>query len=59
VKLGDYATMGIATIRVVDPSNGAIYRYDGGRLEPLDRSRQELPDGRCFIDWDTVRALLD
>jgi Uma2 family endonuclease len=59
IKLGDYAKMGVQTIRVVDPNAGAIYRFDKGILETVDRTVEELPDGRCSIDWDKVKALLD
>lgn len=59
VKLGDYARMGIGTIRVVDPNTQAIYRYEDGRLEPIDCPVEELPDGRCSIDWEKIKALLD
>jgi hypothetical protein len=51
--------MGVQTIRVVDPNAGAIYRFDKGILETVDRTVEELPDGRCSIDWDKVKALLD
>jgi Uma2 family endonuclease len=55
IKLGDYARMGVRTIRVVDPSTQSIYRYEGGRLETIDVSVEELPDCRCTLDWRRSR----
>jgi Uma2 family endonuclease len=36
IKLADYETMGIRTIRVIKPKTGTISRFKAGRLEPID-----------------------
>jgi Uma2 family endonuclease len=59
VKLADYAKMGIRTIRVVNPTPQAIYRYENGKLEPVDSAVEEIPDSRCLIDWEKIQGLLD
>lgn len=59
VKLGDYAKMGIPTIRVVDPDTQTFYRYENGKLEPVDLAVEDLPDSHGSIDWPKIQALLD
>lgn len=58
-KLGDYEAMGIPAIRVIDPATGAIFRYESGKLENVVVTAEQLADGRCSIDWEQVRAMLD
>jgi Uma2 family endonuclease len=59
IKLGDYAKMGVRTIRVVDPNAQAIYRYEDGKLETVGSSVEELPGCPCSLDWEKIKALLD
>jgi Uma2 family endonuclease len=59
VKLADYAKMGIRTIRVVNPTPQAIYRYENGKLEAVDSALEEIPDSRCIVDWEKIQGLLD
>jgi Uma2 family endonuclease len=59
VKLGDYASMGVRTIRVVDPSTRGIYRYEDGKLETIDSTVEDLPGSPCLIDWEKIEGLLD
>jgi hypothetical protein len=51
--------MGIFTIRVIDPSTRVIYRYDGGGLQQVLSSIEEIPASLCSIDWGVIVEDLD
>jgi Uma2 family endonuclease len=58
-KLAEYEAMGIPTVMLIDPSDGAISQFRNGSLTRLARPLQELGGSRCFIDWKKVEELLD
>jgi len=60
VKLADYESMGIGTIRVIDPKTRVIYRYEHDRLEPVEFAVEDLKGlPAASIDWKALESLLD
>ena len=57
-KCSDYEGMGIKTILVIDPK-GPHYRYQKGKLEPLESAIFDLPESRCIFDLAEIEKLLD
>jgi len=57
-KCERYEKMGIQTILVLDP-DGPKYRYQAGRLEPLDARAFDLAGGSARFDLDEIEKLLD
>jgi Uma2 family endonuclease len=57
-KCERYEKMGIRTILVLDP-DGPKYRYQAGRLEPLEANAFDLPGSTARFDLDEIVKLLD
>jgi Uma2 family endonuclease len=57
-KCERYEKMGIQSILVLDP-DGPKYRYQAGRLEPLDARAFDLPGSSARFDLDEIEKLLD
>ena len=56
-KLGDYGTMGVRTIVVINPETDTVYRYLDGVLMPSEEPA--CPGSACLLDWDKIRELRD
>jgi Uma2 family endonuclease len=59
VRLKDFEQIGIKTILVIDPDTQTIYRYLAGSLETSHESTLALEGSPCWIDWPSLRDLLD
>jgi Uma2 family endonuclease len=57
-RCADYEHMGIQTILVIDPQ-GPKYRYQAGRLEPLESRAFDIPGSRSRFDLDEIEKLID
>ena len=57
-KCDDYERMGIQTILVINPK-GSKYRYQKGKLEPLDSPEIDLPGSICKFNLREIEKLLD
>ena len=57
-KLADYERMGIQTILLLDPS-GSHFRFNEGKLEPLQTAAFDLPGSACRFDLPEIEKLLD
>jgi Uma2 family endonuclease len=57
-KCTRYEQMGIQTILVIDP-DGPKYKYQSGRLEPLELRAFVLPGSSARFDLDEIEKLLD
>jgi Uma2 family endonuclease len=56
-KLEDYQAMGISEIWVIDPQDGAYYRYEERQL--LRKNAFSLPARGIAFDMDQIKNLLD
>ena len=56
-RLEDYRAMGIAEIRVIDPKDGAFYRYDNGQL--LRNDAFSHAGKKIAFDMHQIKDLLD
>ncbi len=58
-KLKEYDAMGIPTVMLIDPETKRISQWVDGDLVAVTSAVQDLPGGRCSIDWRKVEELLD
>ena len=58
-KLGDYATMGVCNIFVVDPRTEIAYRYAEGGLSICGSEPELLEGSAASVDWRAIAELRD
>ncbi len=59
IRLGDFLTMGVPFIWLIDPVKRAAYTYTAAGLQPANTQRLTLPNSPIYLDLPELFAALD